>query len=95
MNKSIPAAKLRLSVSAIIAQILAIVFAIVGLLIVNVIFNPTFWMTPDSDPVTATPLLITVLNGVFITLGAVGFLSLIVSSLLSLYSILRRRQRVL
>jgi len=47
------------------------------LIIINLFLNPTFWMTPDTEPVASTPIFITVLNGILFITGAVGLLSLL------------------
>jgi hypothetical protein len=77
MNKSNPNPYKKLGISLLIVPGLLVVGSFVILLVINLIFNPTFWMTPDSDPITPTPVYITILNGVCITVGGIGLLSLL------------------
>lgn len=44
-------------------------------LMLNLVFNPTLWPTPDGESPLATPTVITVLNGIFITIGVAGLIA--------------------
>ncbi len=67
----------KLAPPLLLIPILLIVTSFIILIIANLVLNPTFWMTPDTAPVTLTPVYITVLNGVFISIGGIGLLSLL------------------
>jgi hypothetical protein len=64
------------------------------LLVVNLIFNPTFWMTPDTEPVTPTPFYITALNGVFTTIGGIGLLSLLPGLVAGVYLLASKKRSI-
>lgn len=54
--------------------------AVVSLLlftIVNVVFNPTFWMRPDTEPVAETPAVVMVINMILVVFGALGLAAII------------------
>lgn len=74
----------------LVTPALVVVVSFITLLIINLIFNPTFWMTPDTEPVTTTPLLITIFNGVFIISGAVGLLVIVPALVAGLYLLGRK-----
>ena len=80
----------KLAIVLLVTPGLAIVGSFIILLATNLIFNPTFWMTPDTEPVTPTPFLITALNGVFFALGAVGVLSILPGLVAGVYLLQRK-----
>lgn len=53
--------------------LVALVF--IAFAIINLIFNPTFWMTPDTEDFAATPLIITILNVALFMLGSAGIVA--------------------
>ena len=75
MNKTDSKPRKKLAIALLSVPILLVIISFMMLVVVNLIFNPTFWMTPDTDPVNATPLVITILNGIFITIGGIGVVS--------------------
>jgi len=91
MNKSDPTPHKKLAIVLLVTPGLAIVGSFIMLLSINLIFNPTFWMTPDTEPLTPTPFLITALNGVFLAIGAVGLLSVLPCLVIGLYLLAKKR----
>lgn len=75
MNKADSKPRKKLAIALLSVPILLVIISFMMLVVVNLIFNPTLWMTPDTDPVNATPLIITILNGIFITIGGIGVVS--------------------
>lgn len=67
----------KLAIFLLVMPILVLAFSLFLLVVINLIFNPTFWMTGDTEPVSPTPLAITLLNVLFFTTGAIGFVSLL------------------
>ncbi len=53
--------------------LIAVSFALFALL--NLVFNPTFWPTPDTANFAATPVFITILNVILFTIGSIGIVS--------------------
>ena len=82
----------KLAIILLTVPILLAIISFVMLIVVNLIFNPTFWMTPDTDPVTATPFIITVLNGIFITIGGIGLLSFLPGLITGVYLLAKQKQ---
>lgn len=76
---------MKLALSLLIIPGLLVVSSYVILLVINLIFNPTFWMTPDTEQVAATPFYITALNKVFITIGGIGIVSIFPGLITSVY----------
>lgn len=70
---------MKLAVGLLVMPGLLVVTSFIILLVVNLIFNPTFWMTPDGEPVTPTPFYINALNGLFVAIGGIGLISLLPS----------------
>lgn len=69
----------KLAIAALIIPSVLFAFSLVMLAVINLIFNPTFWMTGDTEPVNPTPFVITVLNTFFLVTGAAGLISLLPS----------------
>lgn len=69
--------RLKLAILALIVPGILFTFSLLMLVVINLIFNPTFWMTGDTEPVNPTPFGITVLNMLFLITGAVGLISLL------------------
>lgn len=61
---------------ALFAPAALIIFSLIVLVVINLIFNPTFWMTADGEPVAPTPILITASNGALFITTALGLLTL-------------------
>lgn len=80
----------KLAITLLVTPTVATIVSLIIFLVINLIFNPTFWMTPDTDPVTPTPFIITVLNGVFLTIGAIGLLSIIPGVLAGVYLLVKK-----
>ena len=83
----------KLAVILLVIPGLLAVSSFIILLVVNLIFNPTFWMTPDTEPVTPTPFYITALNGLFITIGGIGLLSLLPGLVAGVHLLLASKKR--
>jgi len=77
MSKIISKPHMKLAVGLFVIPGLLITISLIILLPLNLIFNPTFWMTPDTDPVNSTPFIISVLNGVFIVIEGIGLICLV------------------
>jgi len=92
MDKTYLKSHKKLAITLLTVPILLAIISFVMLIVVNLIFNPTFWMTPDTDPVTATPLVISVLNGIFITIGAIGLLSFLPGLITGVYLLAKQKQ---
>ena len=69
------AKRTKVALLLIIAPTLMIAFALFSFSILNLIFNPTFWPTPDTEAVTNTPLGITILNVLFFAIGGAGIVA--------------------
>ena len=85
MNKADSKPRKKLAIALLSIPILLVIISFMMLVVVNLIFNPTFWMTPDTDPVNATPLIITILNGIFITIGGIGVVSFLPGLAIGVY----------
>lgn len=81
----------RLAIFGLVAPVMLFTCAFVALLAINIIFNPTFWMIPDGEAVSNTPLFITVLNAVFITVCIAGLLSFIPGLIFGTVLLTRKR----
>jgi len=92
MNKSNSKTQTKHAVILLVAPSLLVVSSFVILLVINLIFNPTFWITPDTEPVTPTPVYITALNGVFIAIGGIGLLSFLPALVAGVYVLLKRKR---
>ena len=91
MNESNSRMYKKLAIVLLVTPSLLIVGSFIVLLAVNLVLNPTFWMTPDTEPVTPTPFLITALNGVFLIIGAAGILSIIPGLAAGVYLLRKKR----
>ena len=67
----------KVALFALVVPGVLVMRSVVMLLVINLIFNPTFWMTADGEPITPTPIFITVLNWALLTISAVGLVSLL------------------
>lgn len=94
MSKNGKKSRLKLAIILLAAPTLIAFSSFIVFLVVNLVFNPTFWMTPDTDPVTETPLLISVLNGVLITIGGIGVLSFLPGLVIGIYLIARKKNEL-
>jgi len=93
MDKNNPKPHLKLALSLIIVPGLLAVSSLIILICINLIFNPTFWMTPDTAPVNPTPHFITALNGVFIAIGGISLLSLLPCIAIGAYLLFLKQKR--
>lgn len=84
--------RLKLAIAALIMPSVFFVFSLVMLVIFNLIFNPTFWMVGDTEPVNPTPLIITILNIFFLIVGAVGLISLLPGIVVGTLLLIRSRK---
>ena len=94
MDKSNSTSNTKRAVILLVIPGLLIISSFIAFLVMNLIFNPTFWMTPDTDPVTPTPLYITVLNGVFITIGGIGLLALLPGFVIGVYLLVKQKRLI-
>ncbi len=76
-QRSKAVAHAKLAVFLLVMPSLVLVFSLFLLAIINLVFNPTFWMTGDTEPVNPTPVAITALNTLFIATGLLGLVSLL------------------
>ena len=65
----------KVAILLIIGPTLLIAISVILFGFVNLIFNPTFWPTPDTESITNTPLGITIVNVCFFVVGATGIIS--------------------
>jgi hypothetical protein len=66
-----------IAIFALVAPSALFMLSLFTLAIINLIFNPTFWMKGDTEPVYSTPFGITILNIFFLITGTIGFMSLL------------------
>jgi len=92
MSKDNTKSNRKLALALLIIPGLLTVGSVITLLVINLIFNPTFWMTPDTSPITPTPVYITVLNGMFIAVGVIGVLSFIPALIVGIYILAHQRR---
>jgi len=92
MSKDNTKSNRKLALALLIISGLLTVGSVITLIVINLIFNPTFWMTPDTSPITPTPVYITVLNGVFITSGVIGMLSFVPALAVGIYLLTNKRR---
>ena len=93
MNKSDAKPHMKRAIILLVIPGLLVVSSFIILLVINLIFNPTFWMTPDTDPVTPTPIYITALNRVFITTGGIGLLGLLPGLVAGVYLLVKQKHQ--
>jgi len=91
MNKGDSRPHKKLAITLLVTPCLVVAGSFIMMLTINLIFNPTFWMTPDTKPVTPTPFLITALNGVLLTIGALGLLMILPGLAAGLYLLTKKR----
>lgn len=82
----------KLAVFLLIAPGLAIVFSVFVLAVVNLIFNPTFWMTGDTESVNPTPLAITVLSVILLVTTIAGLASLLPSIIIGIILLIKSKR---
>lgn len=92
MNENSPKQSTKLAIALFMLPILLVISSSVILLIINLIFNPTFWMTPDSEAVASTPVLITATNAMLIIVGAIGLVSLLPGLVVGVYLLVKRKR---
>lgn len=83
----------KLAIFALIVPGALFAFSLLMLLFINLIFNPTFWMTGDTEPVNPTPVAITVLNVIFAVTGAVGLISWLPATITGIYLLTKSKFR--
>ncbi len=84
------AGRTKLAMTLIIAPTLLIVVSLTLFALINLIFNPTFWPTPDTEALTNTPIGITLTNGFFFVLGAAGVIAWLPGLIIGAYLLIRR-----
>lgn len=84
----------RFAIVALIAPSIVFIFSLFMLAIINLIFNPTFWMVGDTEPVNPTPISITIINGLFITTGLAGFIALLPGVVIGVLLLTRLKNKV-
>jgi hypothetical protein len=85
--------KFKHAILLLIAPSILFAFSLLMLAIINLIFNPTFWMTGDTEPVNSTPLIITVFNVLFIITGIVGLISFLPGVVVGVLLLVQSKQR--
>ncbi|MFZ1250756.1 MAG: hypothetical protein WAR37_04900 [Candidatus Microsaccharimonas sp.] len=73
-KKKIPS-RTKKALILILAPTLMIIISFICFALINLVFNQTFWMKPDGEPVAETLLFVTILNIIFFTIGVVGIIS--------------------
>jgi len=81
----------RIAIFALVAPAVLSMSSLALLIVINLIFNPTFWMVGDTDPVNPTPLVIAVLNWILLATGAIGLLSLVPGAVAGLFLLARTK----
>ena len=76
-REDVPVLRSDLVIFAFVAPSTLLILAFIALAIVNLVFNPTFWMTPDTEPITPTPFVIAILNVGLLIIGMIGLVSLL------------------
>ncbi len=94
MNKHISPSNRKLAYALIAVPGILVLGSVIVLLTVNLIFNPTLWMTPDTAPVTPTPIYITAINGVLILLGGIGLLSVLPGLIAGIYLLVKQKKSI-
>lgn len=79
-----------LALASLLLPVATAVGSLILFIIVNMLLNPTFWMTPDAEPVAETPVVITLINGVLLSLGAIGLVAFIPGVILGIILLARR-----
>ena len=82
----------KLAITAMIAPGTLLVIALAMLIIVNLIFNPTFWMKADSEPVQPTPFVISAFNIFFLLTGVVGLMFILPGIVIGVILLVRFRR---
>jgi type II secretory pathway component PulF len=82
----------KLAIAALIVPSVLFLISLVMLAVINLIFNPTFWMVGDTEPVNPTPFVITVLNIFFLLTGGVGLISLVPGMIIGALLLIRSKR---
>ena len=82
----------RIAIFTLVVPAALLMGSLALLIVINLIFNPTFWMVGDTEPVNPTPLLVTVLNWMLLTTGAIGLLSLVPGAVGGLFLLARNKR---
>ncbi len=82
----------KLALFALVAPSALLVLSLLILAAINLIFNPTFWMTGDTEPVNPTPVVITVLNGLFMVTAALGLITLLPGVVVGIFLLTRSKR---
>jgi len=69
------ASRTKLALWLMIGPTALFAIALTLLALTNLIFNPTFWPTPDTEDFAATPIGITIVNVLLFTVGAIAALA--------------------
>ncbi|MBI3889030.1 hypothetical protein HY312_00420 [Candidatus Saccharibacteria bacterium] len=94
-NNHITTAKphFKIAIATLILPTVFFLFSLLMLMIINLIFNPTFWMTGDTEPVYPTPVAITILNILFLTTGAAGAISFLPGIITGIFLLTRSKNQ--
>ncbi len=69
------AARTKIALWLLLGPTMLVVLAFIVFALINLVFNPTFWPTPDTEDFAATPLPITITNIALFVAAAVGMLA--------------------
>lgn len=61
--------------------------------VTNLIFNPTFWMTPDGETIVPTPTPINILNVIFVGVGAIGLACILPGIIAGTYLLIYKNRK--
>ena len=92
-NHTVVKSKSKRAIFLLLAPSILFAFSLLMLAIINLIFNPTFWMTGDTEPVNPTPPIITVFNVLFIITGIVGLISFLPGVVIGVLLLVQSKQR--
>lgn len=82
-------------VACLALPIVLLISSLVLLVISNLIFNPTFWMIPDGEPINATPIATTIVNGVLLFTGTIGLVTLLPGVVLGVITLTRNKRSII
>ena len=80
-----------LAFALIVVPGLLIITCFITFVVVNLFFNPTFWMRPDGYAVIETPLVVTVINWTLFIIGAMGAVCLIPGIIIGIMMLVRHK----
>lgn len=65
----------KIALWSLIAPTVVIIISIGLFMVLNLVFNPTLWPTPDTQDPAPTPIVITTLNVILAIIGAAGLIA--------------------